>query len=262
MATQKMALVALELAVVSGIIAFGVFVSDRVDDRVALTAGMLRIFVGYKFLHEIWTRMEPGVNALPGFASVESQRGVFEAVSANHIGAIGATIDSVILPALTLWVVLFAAVQLTVGIALLLGWHTRLASAVGIGYLSFLVLLGFTRVAPFVLFLMIAVYALDAGRQVSVSRFREAMRPAHYGLRINGLAAAFLAGLSMASLLVAAVVGIEVDGYDTTVGGVTAAMIAMFSGMLAVYGWLQLRDTEALQTTPSDENARELANIR
>jgi uncharacterized membrane protein YphA (DoxX/SURF4 family) len=262
MATQKMALVALELAVVGGIVALGVFLSDRVSDRVALAAAMLRVFVGYKFLHEIYTRVEPGVNALPGFASVEAQREVFEAVSASHLGAVGGVIESVILPALPFWVALFAIIQLTVGVALLIGWQTRFASAVGIGYLAVLVVLGLTRLAPFVLFYMLAVYALDAGRQVSVSRFREAMRPARYGLPISAPVAAALAGIAVASLVVAAVAGVEIDGYATTVGGVTAAMIAMFSGMLALYGWFQRSDSKLLWTSTGEENRRELAEIR
>jgi hypothetical protein len=262
MATEKMAMVSLELAAVGGIVALGVFLSDRVSDRVALAAAMLRIFVGYKLLHEIFTRLDPGANALPGFAGVEAQREVFESLSASHLAAVSTVIDSVILPALPMWVAVFAAVQLAVGVALLIGWHTRIAAAVGIGYLSVVVLLGMTRLAPFILFYMIAVYALDAGRQVSVSRFREAMRPARYGLPIGGTATGVLAAIAVVSLVVAAVAGVDIDGYETTVGGVTAAMIAMFSGMLALYGWLQRRDTKTLWTAAGEENLRELAEIR
>jgi uncharacterized membrane protein YphA (DoxX/SURF4 family) len=262
MVDQKMAMVALELAVLGGIIGLGVYLSDRAHDRVALAAAMLRIFVGYKLIHEVWTRMEPGINALPGFASVGSQREVFETISAGHLSPVAGVIDSVILPALAVWVVLFAVVQFAVGVALLLGWQTRLASAIGIGYLSLLVVLGFTRLAPFVLFYMIAVYALDAGRQAGVSRFREAMRPARYGLPIGGTASAVLAGVALASLVVAASAGVEIDGYETTIGGVTAAMVAMFTGMFAVYGWFQRSDTEALWSDAGDENLRELAQIR
>jgi hypothetical protein len=262
MATQKMAFVALELAVVGGIVALGVFLSDRVSDRIGLAAAMLRIFVGYKLLHEIFTRMEPGVNALPGFASVDAQRETFEAIAAGHLGAISGVIDSVILPGLPFWVALFAIVQLSVGVALVIGWQTRLATAVGIGYLSLLVLLGMTRVAPFVLFYLLAVYSLDAGRQASVSRFREAMRPAQYGFSISGTAAAVLAGVSVASLVVAATAGVEIDGYATTVGGVTAVMVSFFTGMLALHGWLQRNDTKTLWTAVGDENRRELTEIR
>jgi uncharacterized membrane protein YphA (DoxX/SURF4 family) len=262
MATQDMSLVALELAVVGGIVALGVFLSDRVTDRLALAASMLRVFVGYKFLHEIFTRLEPGVNALPGFAGVEAQRETFETVAAGHLTAMSSFIDSVILPALPLWVAVFAIVQLAVGVALLIGWRTRLASAVGIGYLSVLLLLGMTRLVPFLLLYMLAVYALDAGRQVSVSRFREAMRPARYGLPISGITAGVLAGIAAASLVVAAVAGVEIDGYATTVGGVTAAMVAMFAGTLALYGWLQRDDSKTLWTSAGEENQKELAEIR
>jgi hypothetical protein len=262
MATQKMGLVAQELAAIGLLVAIGVFVSNRVGDRIALAASMLRIFVGYKLLHEIWTRVDPGVNALPGFAGVEAQREVFEAVSANHLAVAGGFIEAVILPLLGIWVVVFAVVQLGVGVALLLGWQTRIASAVGIGYLSVMMLLGLTRYAPFVLFYMIAVYALDSGRELSAFRFQEAMRPARYGLPIHGVTPWMWAGGALAALVVAVVAGVEVDGYATTVGGVTAAMTSMFCGMVAVHGWLRRADTVVLEVSEEEEEHRELAAIR
>jgi hypothetical protein len=262
MATQKMGLVAQELAAIGLLAAIGVFVSNRVSDRISLAASMLRIFVGYKLLHEIWTRIDPGVNALPGIAGVEAQREVFEAVSANHLTAASGFIEVVILPLLAIWVVLFAVVQLGVGVALLFGWQTRIASAVGIGYLSAMVLLGLTRYAPFVLFYMIAVYALDGGRELSAFRFREAMRPARYGLPIHGVAPWIWAAGALVALVVAVVAGVEVDGYGTTVGGVTAAMTSMFCGMVAIHGWLRRADTVVLEVSEEDEEQRELAAIR
>jgi hypothetical protein len=262
METSKMGLVAQELAAIGFLVAIAIFVSNRVGDRVALAAAMLRIFVGYKLLHEIWARVEPGTNALPGIAGVEAQREVFEAVSANHLLAFSGVIEAVILPVLAVWVVLFAAVQLGVGVALLFGWQTRLASAVGIGYLSVIVLLGLTRYAPFVLFYMIAVYALDSGRVLSVSHDREAARPARYGLPIHGVASWVWASAAIAGLVIAVVAGVEADGYNTTVGGFTAAIVAMFCAMVAVHGWLRGADTTVLGSSEKAEAQRELAAIR
>ena len=61
--------------------------------------------------------------------------------------------------------------------------------------------------------------------------------------------------------LAAASVGVDIDGYETTVG-VTAAMVAMFTGLVAVYGWFQRSNTKALRSATGGENRRELVEVR
>jgi hypothetical protein len=262
MATAKMAMVAQELAIIGLLVAAGFAISNRVSDRVGLAAALLRVFVGYKLLHEIWTRTEPGVNALPGFAGVEAQREVFTSVSANHLAPVASLIDNVLLPAMALWVVVFAVVQLTVGLALLAGWHTRVMAAVGSGYLAVIMLLGLTRYAPFLLLYMLAVYALDSGRELGVHRLREALRPPRYGLPIHGASRWLWTTAALAALSIALLSGVEVDGYGTTVAGVTAAMTALFCAVLALHGWFRGQDTHALEGSRQEEAQRELARIR
>ncbi|CAN5590793.1 hypothetical protein BH23CHL7_BH23CHL7_24060 [soil metagenome] len=62
-----------------------------------LAAG-LRIFIGFKLLHEIWTGTAPGVNALPGFAPGEAQAPVFESIAASHWPLVGGLVEGLVLP--------------------------------------------------------------------------------------------------------------------------------------------------------------------
>lgn len=64
--TGRFNLVSMELAFVFGAVAAGLYFGRLAADRLAVLTALLRVFVGYKFLHEIWVRVEPGVNGLPG----------------------------------------------------------------------------------------------------------------------------------------------------------------------------------------------------
>jgi hypothetical protein len=88
-----------------------------------------------------------GVNALPGFATVENQTEFYETIVANHWGLFANLVDTLILPAVGFWVVAFGAIQLAVGAALLVGYRTRLFGLIGLGYLGLLIGMGFTRLA-------------------------------------------------------------------------------------------------------------------
>jgi uncharacterized membrane protein YphA (DoxX/SURF4 family) len=158
-ATGRFTFVALELALFSGLIALGLYATKRYGNGFASMMAILRIFVGVRFLHEIFTRVNPGVNAMPGFANADAQTATFETIAANHWSLFGDLIDTMILPAMGLWVVVFGAIQLAVGVALVLGYRTRLAGLVGMIYLATLMSLGMTRLVPFVLGLLIPVVA-------------------------------------------------------------------------------------------------------
>jgi hypothetical protein len=84
--TGRFSFVAMELAALAALVALGLYAASRYGDRFAALAAALRIFAGFKLLHEIWARTAPGVNALPGFAGAEAQTEVWQQVVDNHWG--------------------------------------------------------------------------------------------------------------------------------------------------------------------------------
>jgi hypothetical protein len=244
--TSRMNLVAMELAFLFGLVAAGIYFGRHAADRLAVTVAMVRVFVGFKFLHEIWVRVEPGVNGLPGWAGAEQLRGVFETISDNHWAPFAWIADNVFLSAMTPWVILFGVIQVAVGVMLVVGYRTRLASLIGLTYLAGLGVMGFTRYAPFVYGLLIVVLALEGGRVLSLDSQRALAHPPRYGLPIPKsvvpvLIAVFAVNAVAATIAVFTTGGIAPDGYTESMGQMTAAMVAIFSGIFALMGLLQER---------------------
>jgi hypothetical protein len=246
MPTERFGMVALELAVIFGLVAAATYFVRVASDRLGVVAALLRIFIGLKFLHEIWVRTEPGVNGLPGWAGVAEQRELFETVSANHWAPVAWLVDTAVLPAMAFWVGVFGVLQFAVGVMLVVGYRTRLAAIVGLAYLGTLGVLGFTRYAPFVFGLLVVVLALDSGRRLSIDSKRLAGRKVRYGLPVHRAAVPALVAVAVAGFLATAVAvvvtgGIAPDGYTESMPQMVAAMVALFAGMFALIGWLQLR---------------------
>jgi hypothetical protein len=242
-ATPRIGFVAMELAALAALVALGLYAASRFGDRFAALSAALRIFIGFKLLHEIWARVQPGVNALPGFAGVEAQTEAWQVVVDNHWGLFAGIVENGILPAMGFWVVVFGAIQLAVGVALLVGYRTRVAGIVGLGYLAVLIALGMTRYAPFVFGLLIPVVALDGGRIMSLDSLRRPALAARFGLPIPPAAIPALIALAAVNAVAAAVtafnVGITPDGYTDSMPAMVTAFVAIFSGLLAFAGWLQ-----------------------
>ncbi|GAB3041025.1 DoxX family membrane protein [Natronobiforma cellulositropha] len=226
----RLALVGLELTVFFAILAGWFALAARGKETVALAADGLRIFVGYRFLQEIFVRSDPGLNALPGWASAGDQAAVFEAVAATHLGPVSLLLESVVLPAIGAWVVAFALVQTACGVALLVGYRTRLFGTVAVSYLLVLVALGFVRLAPLVLASAVAAAALG-GRYASldaVAGRREG--PPAVPAR---LAPAFV-GVTVGFGTLGIALGVEPGGYGETTGAITLVMLAMLAAAAAV----------------------------
>jgi hypothetical protein len=241
--TGRIGFVSMELALLAGLVALGLYAASRYGDRFAALAATLRIFVGIKLLHEIWARVEPGVNALPGFAGAEAQTEVWQQVVDNHWGLFAGLVDATIIPAMGFWVVVFGAIQLAVGVSLVVGYRTRLAGVVGLVYLGALIALGMTRYAPFVFGLLIPVVALDGGRIMSLDSLRRPALAARFGLPIPSAAILPLIALAAINAVAAAItsftVGITPDAYVDSMPAMVTAFVAIFSGLLAFAGWLQ-----------------------
>jgi hypothetical protein len=265
-ATTRISYVAMELAALAGLVALGLYAASRYGDRFAALAATLRIFVGFKLLHEIWARVEPGVNALPGFAGTEAQTETWQVVADNHWALFSWFTESAILPAMGFWVVVFGAVQLAVGVALLVGYRTRVAGIVGLVYLGVLIALGMTRYAPFVFGLLIPVVALDGGRILSLDSVRRPAAAARFGLPIPPQAIPALIALAAINAVAAAVtafnVGITPDGYTDSMPSMVTAFVAIISGLLALTGWLQrhpsLDHSGEIKPVPGGKQAPEL----
>jgi hypothetical protein len=258
--TTRFANVGLDLAALFGLVTLGLYAATRIPDHLGVLAAGLRIFVGFKLLHEIWTRTAPGINALPGFAGAETQTTVFETVAASHWPVIGGLVSGAILPYIGFWVAAFAIVQFAVGVMLVVGYQTRLASIVGLFFLGAMIALGLTRYAPFLFGLLVPVLALDAGRYLSLDSVRAAGRVARYGLPIPQAAVPVLIGLAalsaVAALAAAVGSGLVPDGYTDSMPGFTALFGAVFLGLLAFAGWLQRHprlDSSAAVVPPEPE---------
>jgi hypothetical protein len=256
--TTRIQNVALDLALLFGLVVLGLVVANRVQDRFAVVAAVLRIFVGLKFLHEIWVRTDPGVNALPGWASVDAQREFWlDVVAANHWAPFAWIAENVIASNMTLWAVVFGAVQFAVGIALVIGFRTRLMGLVGLAYLGGLMSMGLTRYAPFVFGLLVVVVALSGGRVLSLDSVLKPPAERALGLPVPKAAVTPLLVLAAVNTLaagwVAFSIGIEPGAYDSSMTAMVPAFVAIFSGLLAFVGWVQTRPELATNTMIDSE---------
>ena len=256
--SDRIQMVALALLSISGLVAFGLYLSTVVPDRLGVIVATLRIFVGFMFLHEIWVRTVPGVNGLPGWASFEALEAFFTTLAENHWEMFGVVIQVGFLTVVALWALVFGIVQFAVGVMLIIGFRTRFAALLGMAFLTGLLILGATRYAPFLLGLLIPVLALDGGRYASVDRVRYGgFYPARFGLPIPRFALVPLVILAAVNAVAAVVTvfvsGIEPGAYIDSMPAMTTAMVAIFSGLLAFAGWIQLRPEVAV--VPDDARA-------
>ncbi|PKQ27259.1 MAG: hypothetical protein CVT64_02175 [Actinobacteria bacterium HGW-Actinobacteria-4] len=246
--TPRMNMVAMDIGIILLIVTLGLIAKRFTQDHLAIVIAGLQVFIGYKFLHEIWVRTGAGNNGLPGWAPVDAQRELFEKLSDNHYGVVSAVIDSAVLPILGFWVIVFGVVQFAVGAALIVGYRTRLAASVGLVYLAVLIPLGFNRYAPFVMGLLIVAWALDGRRVLGVDAARDSDRTLDLPLpsrRQPLLVVTVLVAVVAVALVIAvfATGGITPDAYIDDLGAMTAALVAIITGPLAVAGWLKLRET-------------------
>lgn len=228
----RQALVGLELAVMLGLVALGTALYYRGGEAVGIAADMVRIFVGYRFIHEIFVRTHAGVNGLPGWASLSDQAELFsETIAASHVGPMATFIEVAVLPVLPAWALAFAVVQTVVGIALLVGYRTRLAGAVATAYLVTLIALGFVRLAP-LLFSSALIAATLAGQYMSLDavagRNVQPPEPSEtaFAPAALGSVALFIAGAS---------IGIDPEmGYGEVVGPVALVMLSFVLAVVAL----------------------------
>lgn len=245
--TDRIALVGLELAVFFGILGAGLVGAYHGANPIGIAADGLRVFIGYRFLHEIVVRTEPGVNGLPGWASGADLEPLFADLAASHVAPFAAIINGLMIPGIGAWALVFAVVQTFVGVVLLVGFRTRLFGAIGAVYLSFLILLGFTRLAPLFLGTLVVATALG-GRYGSLGALGKTTTPPSLPNATPAIAGTF----ALVGLIIALLSGVEPGGYSDAVGGTVGAMVFLYATLFAAVGFLAKRfPTEAGRPTAS-----------
>lgn len=231
----------LELGVFSALAGFGLWLGYRGVSGISIGAEILRLFVGYRLLHEIFVSTDATLDKMPGWAAFGELGTTFEEITVEHFTAISFLVDVAFLPAVEAWAIAFAVVQTVVGVALLVGYRTKIASALGIAYMSVLITLGFTRYTPFLFGLLIVTWALG-GRSASLDSIVERTRQSPRLARWDAPVAFSVAGIAT---IVALTTGVAPDGYETTMGPVVALMIAIFAALVGLTARSQCKLPEA-----------------
>lgn len=233
----KMKMVSMDLAVLLGLISYALFVYRDKVNNVLLTTSLMRIWLGYRFLHEVIVRHVPGLNGLPGGGTTADLTKIFTEISEKHWGLFSGIVDVVFLPMMGFWNVFFTGLEVIIAVMLILGIRTRLISRVALIYLGVLILIGFTRYAPFLFGYLIAVYTLEGGRMFSFDALNNTKFKA--GMQISKKATIILLAIALVFLVAANIDGIEPDGYRTTMGPWVGVIVSTLAGLLGFVGLIQ-----------------------
>jgi hypothetical protein len=237
--------VSLDLAVIFGLISFGYMFREKYDLTI-LTSSLVRIFVGYKFLHEIFVRplVSPyvngliGYNALTGQSATEGFTNAFSFVADKHWSLFALISEYVFVPYAFIWVHIFGLLQLIVGFMLIFGWKTPIANKVGAGYLVFLIIFGFTRYTPFLLGILLFSYLLNGNKALSFDEKTIESGTEEY-FSFSPIQTLVLGGTFIITFFIATFSGIEIGDYRENMGGVMAAMVSLLSFSLFIPALLQ-----------------------
>lgn len=246
--TAKIRMVSMDLAVLFGLSAYGLFVYNDKINSVTLYTSLLRIWLGYRFMHEITVNTMPALNGLPGkWAASTHLAKVFETVGTKHWDLFAGIVNTVFTPFAGFWAVAFAVVQIVIAVMLILGIRTRLASQIGLIYLSLLIIIGFSRYSPFVFGYMFIVMTLDGGRMFSFDALNNVQ--SKIGIDLSKTTTYVLLGISLVAVIAANIYGIKPNGYQSSMGPVMAAMVSMLT---AAVGLSSLAQKGILFSTKSE----------
>lgn len=233
--TAKMRMVGMDVAVILGLVSYGLFVFKDKMNPAILATSLIRIWLGYRLLHEIVVRYVPALNGLPGKWGQSAELGkVFKTIGEKHWDLFGGIVNTVFTPAAGFWSITFAVVQTVVAIMLLLGIRTRLASKIGLIFLSLLIVIGFTRYSPFVFGYMFLVLTLDGGRMFSFDAVNNV--ESKIGINLSKTVTFVLIAISLVAVIAANIAGIKPNGYQSSMGPVMAAMVAMLTALVGLTG--------------------------
>ncbi|MBM4764737.1 TQO small subunit DoxD [Bacillus sp. B15-48] len=250
METTRFQMVSVELAALFALGAFLFYMSKMQKDTIALAGSAVRIFIGFKFLHEIFVRDVPALNGMPGWGRPEQLTEVFQIIVNQHWPIVSSIVNQAFIPAVTFWAIVFAVVQTAVGIMLILGWKTQLAAKVGLVFVGLLILLGFTRYTAFIFGYLVTIMGVYGGRFGSLDAIgtKVKVQPQF----ISGKLMAILLGISIVAFIATLATGLIPDGYSETMGGFVGSFIAIFSLLFFVTGYIQRKESiTMIQDSPT-----------
>lgn len=243
---EALAIVRMDVAALLGLLAMGVFVGQGLPaGSLSVPIDLLRIFVGLKFVQEIFVWTSVDRHGLPGWASPGELGAMLESVAEHHWEPIAECINTAVLPHIELWAAGLAIVQTLVAVALLLGWRSRTAAVVGTLLVLALLVLGFARVAPIMLVYLIFLVGAGSGRVIALDATPVGGRgtllplpwPRWAGI-VTAAAAAALIWLADQELG-----GVVTAGYEQTLPGLIAVLLALPLIALTLAAWFQPRQT-------------------
>lgn len=183
----------------------------------------VKIFITYRLLHEIIVRTGVEENGLPGWSNSEQWT---EFLMTNNTYFLPNSLLDTLAGSASFLAFSFAIVQTVIVLLLLLKSNGQIASAIGIMFTVILIILGFTRYAPFVLGFFIILYTLDRYAKKENVQFIQ-VSSYQTMLIIYGILTIIGFGLMIHN-------GIEPRAYTSSIGGVVGAMTFMFALALTI----------------------------
>lgn len=239
MPSTRMQLVSLELSVILGLLAWGVYAyASKLAEPVTAIILLLRTFVGYKLVWTIWASPILKATGMPGFANPIELGDLLALMINSHWQPIASLIQAIVLPNIGLWSLLFGLSQAVLGMMMVLGWKTPQVNRIVVGLLSVYLLLGFTRYVPYLLGYAILAMVLQSIKYASInSDFdgEESLRVCIF----SRVQAHILIALWVVASYLALTLGIEVSGYTTAVGATVFSAVAIIVFSLAVTALVQ-----------------------
>ncbi|UTW70469.1 hypothetical protein KHA80_08600 [Anaerobacillus sp. HL2] len=121
---RKIKLVSMELAVLFGFTVYGMFIFNEGMNKVALTTSLLRIWLGYKLMHDIFVGEVTRFKWFNKLGSGEKLAEVFQFIVEKHWGIVGSIVEILFLPFTDFWAIVFAVTQTAVAVMLVLNSYT------------------------------------------------------------------------------------------------------------------------------------------
>ena len=214
--TPRIQLVSLEFSVVLGLMAVGFYTGSNRNTSATQTAlSLLRMYVGYRFIWTVVASPAVKITGMPGLANPEELSLLFQQAAESHWAPIAYILTNGFAPAAPFWSIFLGAIQIVIGLMLIIGWQTRVASLAGVLVLVFYIALGFTRYAPYLLSYTLVVWALDAGRALSMDSLIHPNRQTRFSLPFARFQTFGFGIVAIAALILANFLGVTPNGYNS-----------------------------------------------
>lgn len=225
--TTRMQISAMEIVVLLGLAGF--LMGNHSITSLQKGIITIQVFVTYRLFQEIFIRTEFGANALPGWAGGNQWEEVLNELKTSHFLSEN-IMNTIFINQAGWWAAIFAVLHTIAAIMFILNWKIKTAAGLTIILTCFLIVLGFTRFAPFILgyaFILLMLKTLSQKEGIFVFS-RELTEKYGMKLAIGFVSAAF--GFIVFTFMV----GLMPGGYSDEVGGMTAAIISLFLTIFSI----------------------------